>query len=362
MSDAKGRRLTASGVEHAKSGDEPTAHRLRVLLLDEGGRGEERHEVVHFRTPVYDHTVAARDAAVVRYAWTLPEKLGEDAFPLKIRVRLRHRRLATAIHRSTCRDMETERAKALADATQKVLGVRPDPCVELPIVDMAKAEATVATDSFTLPERDAWQRWYERGLGLQDHLSERLGEAHDSFDRALDAIGEHRDDRRRAMALVGKAQVYARQGSYQKAIELFDRAQELVGEHPALYYGRGKASARVWRFDRAVAEFEAASKLADDDRVLRKLAQGQGSLSRPIDSLISARKGLVLEPRDADLLRSQWVALRALGVPDAWVEAAAQAYDQFKHDEDAHHIQARCAELSEICRKERIKVHTHELE
>lgn len=361
MTRADGKPIAHAGVEHAKTGDDPTAHRLRVLLLDEEGEGEESHAVAHFRTPVYNHTITPRNAALVRYAFTLPDDLDADSFPLEIHVKLRHRRLTEAFAEASCKAAKTERGQAFVAATKEQLGVAPDPCVDQPVFDMETANATVRTDGFELPDKPAWKRWFERGLALQASLSERLFEAHDSFDRALAAIGEHGDDHHRAMALVGKAQVFARQGSQQKAIELFDRAEELVGEHPAIFFGRGKAYARVWRFDKAVSEFEKASKLVDDDRVWRKLAQGQGSLSRAAASIIAARNGLTLEPRDPDLLRSQMLALQSLEVPSEWVDRALDAFDNFKRDEDAHLIQAKCADRSEICRNERIQVHAHEL-
>ncbi|QDG52849.1 hypothetical protein FIV42_19485 [Persicimonas caeni] len=361
MTRADGSPLAHAGVDHAETGDDPTAHRLRVLLLDEEGKDEEIHAVAHFRTPVYNHTITPRDAALVRYTFALPESLEADAFPLEIHVKLRHRRLTKAFAQASCKAASSERGQQFLAATKIQLGRAPDPCVEQPIFDMETARATVRKDGFDLPEKPAWKRWFERGLALQSTLSERLYEAHDSFDRALSSIGEHGDDHHRAMALVGKAQVFARQGSHQKAIDLFDAAEKLVGEHPAIFFGRGKAYARVWRFDKAVEEFDKAAQRVDDDRVWRKLAQGQGSLSRAAASILAARSGLTLEPRDPDLLRSQMLALQALDAPADWVEEALAAFDRFKRDEDAHLIQAKCADRSAICRNERIQVHAHEL-
>jgi tetratricopeptide (TPR) repeat protein len=366
VEDADRKPLVQAGVEHAASGDDDSAHRFRVLLLDEKGKDEEAHTVAHFRTAGYDHTISPRDAATVRYVWQAPEDLSNVAFPLRVQVKLRHRRLNKGAHQAACEASKTERGQAFYKASKQFLGKAADACKEQPIIDMASAEATLRKDGFELPQKVQWRRFYERGLGLKKHLSERLYEAHDSFDRALIALGAVGDDKDkklyRAIVLVAKAQVFGRQGSQHEAIALYDEAEALVGEHPSIYYGRGAAYARVWAFDRAVAELEAAAQMADDDRIWRKLAQGQGSLSRPKDSLMSARKALGYEPRDADLLRSQLVALRALDVPEMWGDKAEEAFADYKRDEQAHLIQAMCSDRSEVCRKERIIVHSHELE
>lgn len=367
LRDANGDTLVEAGTDQADDGDDPSAHRFRVLLLDEMAGSQLAHSVARFRTAGYDHTIAPRDAAVVRYIWHVPDDLGDVNFPAKIHVRLRHRRVNKDIHKEACQAFETERGQAIFAASKKFLGRGADPCKAQPIVDMNSADAELRPDGYTLPDKPAWRRWYERGLGLQKHLSERLYEAHDSFDRALAAIDadeqtiDEERDLRRAIVLVAKAQVYGRQGSQQKAIAAYDKAEKLVGAKPAIYYGRATAYARVWRFDDAVRELEAAAKLVDDDRVWRKLAQGQGSLSRPVASLMSARKGLKFEPRDGLLLRSQLVALSAMDVPKMWVDKAKTAFDDFKKDEKAHLIQAMCSDHSETCRKERILVHAHEL-
>ncbi len=367
LSDTSGRTLVQSGVAEATTGDDPTAHRFRVLLLDKMAGMQPTHSVAHFRAAGYDHTIAPRDAAVVRYVWHVPQKLETVKFPVQVRVRLRHRRMNLATHKQDCEAFETKRGQALFAASKKYLGRGANPCVKQPIIDMKVAKATLRPDGYTLPKKPAWQRWYERGLALQKQLSERLPEAHDSFERALAALDKdttmykQQRDLRRAIVLVGQAQVYARQANLDKAIATFDAAEKLVGKKAAIYYGRAAAYARVWRFKKAVHELEQASKLVDDDRIWRKLAQQQGSLSRPIASLMSARRGLKFEPRDDALLRSQLVALRALDVPKEWVDEAKQAFDDFKNDEKAHLIQEKCSDDSAVCRRERLQVHSHML-
>ena len=367
LTDKSGTTLVQSGAAQATTGDDPTAHRFRVQLLDSMADMQHTHSVAHFRAAGYDHTIAPRDAAVVRYIWHVPDELKTVKFPVQVGVRLRHRRNNLTTQKQACKSFKTARGQALFAASKKFLGRGADPCIEQPIIDMQVAKATLRSDGYTLPKKAAWRRWYERGLALQKQLSERLPEAHDSFDRALAALDHDKTmykqqrDLRRAIVLVGKAQVYARQGSLEKAIATFDAAEKLVGEKAAIFYGRAAAYARVWRFKKAVHQLEQASKLVDDDRIWRKLAQQEGSLSRPIASLMAARKGLKFEPRDDALLRSQLVALRALDVPKMWIDQAKQAFEDFKNDEKAHLIQEKCSDDSQVCRRERLQVHSHML-
>lgn len=368
LHDADGNLLAEAGVDHRESGDDKSAHRLRALLLTVEAQKEQTHTVAHFRTKAYDHTIEPRNAGLARYAWTIPESLSEDDFPLEIRARLQHRRLSKGFQKDTCEATKSGRGKAFLDATEKHLDVRPDPCLQQPITKLVEDTAEVYTDRFEPGDnKPEWKRWFARGLAMQGHLSERLDEAHDSFKQAAEALessdlDKSAKDYRKAMILVGRAQVMARQRRHLEALDLFDEAEALVPGHPAIFVGRGDAYANVWQFDKAVAEYEKAAEKVDGDRVWRKLAIGRGSMGKYAEAIRAAQKGLPIEPRDADLLRSQMIALRNLDVPEKWAEMAADAYDTFKKDEEAHLIRAECSDRSEVCRLERLPIHTHQME
>ncbi len=368
VKSADGELLAEAGRDHRDSGDDRSAHRLRKLVLTPEAETEARHGVAHFRTKAYDHSITPRNAELARYAWDLPESLPEEAFPLTVEANLQHRRLSKVFHRASCEAAKSERGRAFLDGTEREYGVRPDPCAEQPIVEMASDTAEVYPDRFAPGDNEpGWRRWFARGLALQDHLSERLDEAIDSFDRAREALeamqpAPEKADHRRAMILVGKAQVMARQRRHRKAIKLYDRAESYVSGHPAILVGRGDAYANVWQFDRAVEAYEKASEQVDGDRVWKKLAVGLGSLGRHREAIEAARRGLAIEPRSPDLLRSQMIALRNLEVPESWRERASEAFDLYKRDEEAHQLRADCSDRSEICELERLPVHTHEME
>lgn len=97
--DADGALVAEAGTRHARSHDDPTAHRLRALVVDDRGEPVFRHRVQHFRATVADRTIAPRDAAVVRYALRVPE---EVQAPLAVHARLRHRRHDGPLHAAAC--------------------------------------------------------------------------------------------------------------------------------------------------------------------------------------------------------------------------------------------------------------------
>lgn len=368
LKDAEGRVVAEAGREHRETGDDFSAHRLRALLLTSEAETEKGHRVAHFRTKAYDHTIGPRGGELSRYAWSIPEEFAEDRFPLRVEARLIHRRLTESFWERTCEASRTERGAAFLEETREILGAEVDVCGDQPLTTMATDTAEIRRDAFVPGgNKPRWKRWFERGLALQGHLSERLDETVDSFERSREALeesgasGEVRD-RRRAMALVGKAQVLARQRRHREAIEVFDAAEALVGSQPSIYVGRGDAYANVWQFDRAVEQYRSAAESVDGARVWRKLAVGLGSLGEPADALVAAQKGLEIVPRDPDLLRSQMLALRDLDVPGRWRERAQSAFETYKRDEEAHRLRAECADRKEICRLERLPVHTHELE
>jgi tetratricopeptide (TPR) repeat protein len=368
VTDADGQVLAEAGGDHRQTGDELSAHRLRALLLSSSAETEKTHSVAHFRTKAYDHTIGPRNAELARYAWQVPESFDPARFPLTVEATLLHRRVSKTFQSDICQASKTERGRAFLAETTEQFGVSPDPCIEQPVTTLVSDTATVGPDGFAAGDnKPEWKRWFDRGLALQSHLSERLDEAIASFDRSIarleaSELGEDAREHRRAMGLVGQAQVMARQRRHKEAISVFDEAEELIGEHPAIFVGRGDAYAKVWQFDEAVDEYRRAAEMADDDRVWRKLAVGLGSLGRHRESLTAAQQGLEIEPRDPDLLRSQMIAVRKLDTPDDWKERAAEAFNAFKRDEEAHLLKAECSDRSEVCQLERLPVHTHEME
>jgi hypothetical protein len=107
---------------------------LRAYPVDEHGRRIEQHQLFAFRAVVANHSIAARDAAAIRYAMVVPTKV---ALPLEVRARLRHRTRGLEHQRVTC---EAARRPDGAAFLRQALALRDmvvDPCAPQPITEIA---------------------------------------------------------------------------------------------------------------------------------------------------------------------------------------------------------------------------------
>lgn len=351
LEDAAGRVLAASGVAHETTGREPYAYVLHTRVANEAGVAQAKHEVAHFRTPVYDHTIAPRDAAVVRYAVSLPPAAQG---PFTVAVRLRHRRLTSSSFEAGCQVFRSDAGQAYARRLRQLKGLSLDGCAPQPLIDVASARVALESQG-PAPALGvgAWRRAYRYGLGLLHARQEDLDEARLAFGQALSALGDGGPARLRAMALEGLAEVAALQSRRDEALKLLAEAGRLVPDAPSLSYGAGEAHLAAWRFAEAALAFETAAAQQDDDRSWRHLATALGSIGRPRESLLAAQRGLALEGRDALLLRNQLLAYRKLAAPQEWVSQASRALQTYERDVEAPHVRDRCAQNDPVCRVER---------
>ncbi len=364
VTDAAGERLAQSGVEHERTGQEPGAHRLRTVILDSESKAVFEHKVADFRTTVFDRTIKPRDAAVARYAVTLPEGRQLQG-PLKVQVRLRHRRLQMALHKRACQDAGTERGKAFRKAAARATGRDVDPCVEQPIVDLVGREVWFGPGA---AERNGamaprWQRLWEQGLALEHHVQEHLEEARHALETAHRLIPADAPKWAHGAVLGELARVAGRQGRTDDAVKLLEKADRVMPGHPALALIRGEAHAQVWRWEQAAEAYAVASKLAPNDaRAWRGLAIALGSLGRREEALLAAEAGLALEPRDPHLLRVQSLSWGRLDPDDARADATREAWLAYRRDDMAPTIKGLCDDPSSDCQRERVAVMMRELE
>lgn len=363
--DAQGKLLARSGAAHAEQRDDREAHRFYLHQANKEGQAQIEHNVAHFRTPVFDSTIAPRDAAAIRFKWSLPQDLKASGQPLQINARLQHRRISLTMQERVCEDYKQPRGQAFAQQSLKLNGFKPDPCVALPIIEIDRASLWVGAGAQEktqdLPELPQWRRLYRYGLALQHQVQENLEETQRAFAQAMDSLPADAQPLLKSMILVEQAQVTGRQGRTDEAIALYAQARALTPDHPAIAYGEAMAYMQVWRFEDAVASLSKISDKVNNDRVWRQLAIAYGSLSQHEQSLLAAQRGLALEPRDSHMLRSQLLAYRQLNAKEEWVNQASQAFDIFKRDTDAPGIKSKCSSTAEWCRLERIPVHTHTL-
>lgn len=340
--------LEADGkiVATAGQADDETRHRLGAALLDAEGKPLTLRETHLFRAVGYDQTIGARDAAVVRYF--------APVSGARLRVRLLHRSRMPALVKAACEDHKTPRGQAFYAAAPRF---QVDVCIPQPITEVARAEAMLdpkASDGVAsrtghpapLPE---WRRTYAEGLGVLRGLSEESERARVPFERAVSAAPEPL----RGAGLFGLAQMHAVQEDYGKAIAVALEAERLSPHHPALERLRGDASASTFRLEAAERAYSKMSETAPlDVTAWAKLAVSRSALGEDKAALVATHRGLLLSPRDSDLLRVQ-----SLSRPDD--VSARDAFLEFRTPDEAPKLRALCNKNVPGCARERVLVHTH---
>jgi tetratricopeptide (TPR) repeat protein len=201
-------------------------------------------------------------------------------------------------------------------------------------------------------------------MALYHQVQERLPEARVALaqaERALATAGLPTDERDLAEAriLAALGAVAARQGRVDEALALADRIEALAPQHPYPELLRGRALAKVWRWEQAVPHLERAYAVSSSSTTLAgELATALGSAGLPRRALEVAAQALPLRPRDPTLLRAQALALRTLDDPRA--EAALEAYYKHRVPDEQPHLASDCGERDPDCARERVPVHVHE--
>jgi hypothetical protein len=358
--DAHGKRLAEAGEAQQATGVDETAHRLRAVLGDEHGTPLLMRETQRFRAPVFNHTIAPRDADVVRFRFQVPALLAASQLPLHVTARLRHRSRDLALARAACADAKTSRGAAFAREVARRTGGAMDPCVAEPVTEVATSEVQLGTGAaMGLGSMPTWRRLYDHGLGMLHALQEDVESARPSLERALEVLPPEAD-RERAMVLDALAEVSIREGRTDEALRSLDEAEALVPGHPAIPHARGAALGNVWRWKEATAPLRAAALASPVDDVLwSHLAVAYGSADEPRAALDATTHGLALSPRDADMLRVQALALERLGASPEDVTRARDAFARWRPPDDAPAVKNGCSSQFPWCALERLPVHVH---
>lgn len=361
-----GRLLAQSGTAHEHDPHDTEAHVLRALVANEHGDLLLTREVDAFRATIFDHTIAPRDAVVVRYTLEVPVD-APDALSITARLRHRSRNLILAQH--ACAEDGTTTGRAFAAHALARHGSALRPCIGQPVTDIATTSIwvgqTPSDDSQHKRDRpriDAWRRLYEHGLAWTHAVQERLDEARPSLLEALRLLSRNDQATARdsAMVMTALGLLAGRQGRTDEALSWLDRAQESLPEHAAIASIRGAALTRVWRWrDAEQPLMRAAERAPGNANAWADLAIALGSQGKPTRALEAAITGLAIAPRHGALLRVQALSLRALDAPLA--ASALDAYDVFRKPDRIADIRFRCASRSDMCARERQPVHVHEL-
>ena len=334
-------------------------HRLRTGVVDDHGTLVNAREVESLRAVAFDNTVGPRDAMIVRYAVELPR---DAEGPLRVEARLLHRSRTLALEDETCKQAKTDRGRAFVRATAKITGQTLDACADQPVTEISRHELFLGSSD--APTRPDHERLWELGLALQHQVQERLPESREALvaaEAALDHAKLEPAERDAALAriLAALGAVAAKQGRVDEALELADRVAALNPTHPYPHLLRGRALAKVWRWEQAIPHLERAFEASPGSPTLAgELAMAYGSAGMHREALAVAAKALPKRPRDATLLRAQALALQALDDPRA--AAALEAYFDHREPDVQPHLGADCGDHDPACARERVPVHVHE--
>jgi hypothetical protein len=359
LRDARGRLFAEAGAEHgAGAEDDATAHRMHALLVDPEAQPSFQHRVHRFSAKIYDHTLGPRDAEVARYSVAIPR---DAVMPVSVRARLRHRRHNAELHRGACESQSTPTGRAFFEASEH-FGNRPiDACTTQPITELSEALVWIGEGSEHRGSRGGarapeWRRLFDHALALIGNVQEYLDDARPSIDRAIIAAP---DQHTRAMLFVQRARLEGRQGRLEEALADLRAAEALAGPRPAIHRMRGDAYAQVWRWTEAADAYRAAAEAAQlDDTRWVDLSRARGSAGDDRLSLEAAIRGLALQPRDEALLRSQYLALDALGRP---ADAARDAFVSHRVPDELPELRLRCGQERAWCAAERLPVTVYRL-
>jgi hypothetical protein len=316
--DATGRLVLREGAE-----EDPRTLALRTEVVDEDGVIETAHRTRRLRALAADHTIPARDAAVVRYA------VESATLPLTVTAELVARRHRPGLRELACEASRSRRGRAFLAASPEPI----DGCAEEPLMVLAHVERTITGQDEIEPAR-----LYDHALGLLHDVSEHLDDARPSLEAALAA---NEAPELEAAILVALAELEGREGRLEQALTHAEAAEALIGPHPAIDRARGRAYAQVWRWAEAEAAYEAVTERAPNDtEAWRDLARARGSLRDDRGALEATARGLMLQPRDEGLLRTQALALAALG--DEREDAARAAYLECRRPDDETSLRFSC--------------------
>lgn len=340
VEDARGVRVADAGL------DESDRHTLSSYMARQDGTRARVRETHEFRAGVWNHTIPPRDAAVVGYAFDVPS---DAKLPLTATARLRHHSRGTDLQKAACADFRSPRGQAFGRVGLAKVARAIDACKMQPVTELAVAKVVLGA-AREEPRRASFRRQIAYGLGLSHALQERLDDARPPYERALELAETPREQ---AIALGGLALVAARQGRVDETFTLAARADALVGVTPAMQRARAEALASTWRTTEAAPLFlDVARRAPRDDSAWSAAAVTFGGAGEPARALDAARTGLALQPRDADLLRVQALALPASG-------PAQEAFLDRRTPDDAPGVRARCSATVKGCANERVPVHVH---
>jgi tetratricopeptide (TPR) repeat protein len=360
VKDAQGKRLFENGAAHERTGEEPGIHRFVSHMAGMDGKARWKRETHEFRANVYNHTLPPRDATVVSYDVTLPDTIAAAQLPLAITVRLLHRSRNLQLQQASCDAFKTKEGQGFADAGIKKVARALDPCKPQPITEVSRTSIELGSPRARSAAQNPGQL-YDYALGLSHVLQERLEEPKEVLAQVLKSPLTEREG---AQAMQLLADVLAKQGQGAEARKWLDEVDRRVPGHPATARIRAETFKPSWQWDEAAKHLTLAAESAPrDDSLWADLAVMLGGAGDHERALSATRLGLAFQPRDADMLRVQALALETLS-PTGNLELRNKAKSAFlerRTPDEAPGVRNRCNLTVPGCAQERIAVHAHTL-
>jgi hypothetical protein len=208
----------------------------------------------------------------------------------------------------------------------------------------------------------AFARRFDYGLGLSHALQERLDDARLPLGAALEIASSPRE---RAMVFGALAQIASHQGRTDETFSLADRADAAAREAgmappPAMQRARAEVLVSTWRLAEAAPLFmDVARRSPKDDAAWAAAAMTLGGSGDALGALEAARTGLLVQPRDGDMLRVQALSLASLRATPESLAPAEAAFLERRTPDDAPAIRGKCSARVPGCASERVPVHVH---
>ena len=330
--DAVGKVLLVAGKKHAEGKEDISAHVLTSYVADNDGKLVRNRGTHKFVAPIFDHTIAPRDAVVVRYEGELP--IGFKS-PLTIKAQLKHRSHNTKVHGLSC-------------------PTRFDKCVDQPTAVVAVTRRLL---NGKIESQGLSERLLDHGRALNHHTQEHLEEARPSL---MASLSKAKTVFLKAQSQFELGRLESMLGRSKNALRHFEEAEELVGPRPAIDYAKANVYSKSWQWSKAAKLHEMVSdRVPENEHAFERLALALGSMGESDKALRAAQKGLALNLRNSELLRVQALSLKEMNHPDA--SKAMDAYLRVQEDDEANQIRLRCAQIDPRCALEKRPIHSHVL-